>query len=219
MPNGVGRAKVKKVLGAVNNLLKKTKLLSKLAPHAGKALGSLVGNPGMGESIGSAVGSSLEQSGYGIGSTMRKGARIAARLALNELKKSKYLSKNASRAGRHLGQIVGQADAGERLGSMAGEQLSQAGYGLNLAGRMSGMGRRKLHSSNSTVGTRAQVLHGSKTKTSGGLKATDLMLNKRGKIVSKRRHQLGLTQGLQRLIKAGYKTTKGKFSLFPKKSR
>lgn len=36
------------------------------------------------------------------------------------------------------------------------------------------------------VGSRAQVFHGNAKHTSGGLKRKDLMLNKRGRIVSKK---------------------------------
>merc|ERR1719343_246147 len=39
--------------------------------------------------------------------------------------------------------------------------------------------------------TKALVLRGSKEKTTGGLKADDLMKNKRGKVVSKRKSALG----------------------------
>ena len=39
---------------------------------------------------------------------------------------------------------------------------------------------------------KALVLRGSKTKTSGGLKREDIMRNKRGKIVSKRKSALSL---------------------------
>jgi len=43
----------------------------------------------------------------------------------------------------------------------------------------------------SKVGSRAQVLHGTRQKTAGGLTSYDLMLNERGKIVSKKKHTLG----------------------------
>ena len=43
-------------------------------------------------------------------------------------------------------------------------------------------GKRRV----SSVGSRLQVWKGSKTKTSGGLTKSDLMENKRGKIVSKK---------------------------------
>ena len=38
------------------------------------------------------------------------------------------------------------------------------------------------------VGSRAKVMHGGAEKTSGGLTKDDLMYNKAGRIVSKKRH-------------------------------
>merc|ERR1712139_289329 len=43
----------------------------------------------------------------------------------------------------------------------------------------------------STVGKKWQVLKGNKLKTKGGMKAADLIKNKQGKVVSKRKHDLG----------------------------
>jgi hypothetical protein len=37
-------------------------------------------------------------------------------------------------------------------------------------------------------GSRAQVMHGTAYKTSGGLKKSDLLQNKNGRIVSKKKH-------------------------------
>lgn len=42
------------------------------------------------------------------------------------------------------------------------------------------------------VGSKAEVYHGNAKHTSGGLKKEDLMKNKHGKIVSKRKHANGL---------------------------
>lgn len=42
------------------------------------------------------------------------------------------------------------------------------------------------------VGSKRQVLNGTADKTSGGLKARDLMVNKRGTVVSKKQHAHGL---------------------------
>ena len=42
------------------------------------------------------------------------------------------------------------------------------------------------------VGSKRQVLSGTADKTSGGLKACDLMVNKRGTVVSKKQHAHGL---------------------------
>jgi hypothetical protein len=59
------------------------------------------------------------------------------------------------------------------------------------------------------IGTRAQVWHGTAHKTSGGLKKTDLLQNKNGRIVSKAKHNTAKKE--KRLVKAGYGTKKGKF--------
>jgi hypothetical protein len=59
------------------------------------------------------------------------------------------------------------------------------------------------------VGSRAQVYHGTAYKTSGGLKKSELMQNKNGRMVSKAKHHTAKKE--RRLIKAGYGTKKGKF--------
>ncbi len=64
-----------------------------------------------------------------------------------------------------------------------------------------------------TVGTKAQVWHGTAKKTSGGLTKKDLMKTKKGRIVSKKKHAAG-KKALKRLAKAGYKAKKGTFKLF-----
>ena len=63
----------------------------------------------------------------------------------------------------------------------------------------------KLH----TIGTRAQVWHGTAKKTSGGLLKSDLMMNKAGRIVSKAKHFTAKKE--MRLVKHGYGSKKGKF--------
>ena len=60
-----------------------------------------------------------------------------------------------------------------------------------------------------TIGTRAQVWHGTVKKTSGGLTKSDLMMNKSGRIVSKSKHFSAKKEN--RLLKYGYGTQKGKF--------
>jgi hypothetical protein len=59
------------------------------------------------------------------------------------------------------------------------------------------------------VGSRAQVWHGTAKKTSGGLTKDKLMMNKHGRIVSRRKHNTAKRE--KRLEKAGYFTEKGKF--------
>jgi hypothetical protein len=59
------------------------------------------------------------------------------------------------------------------------------------------------------IGSRAQVMHGTAYKTSGELTKNDLIQNKNGRIVSKKKHNL--EKRVKRLIKAGYGTKKGHF--------
>jgi hypothetical protein len=66
-----------------------------------------------------------------------------------------------------------------------------------------------------TVGTKAQVFHGTAKHTSGGLKKKDLMKTKAGRIVSKKAHAAG-KKAINRLKKAGYVAKKGTFKLFKK---
>jgi hypothetical protein len=51
--------------------------------------------------------------------------------------------------------------------------------------------RTKNTSGIPTFGSKIQVWHGNATKTKGGLKKEDLMENKQGKIVSKKKHEMG----------------------------
>ena len=59
------------------------------------------------------------------------------------------------------------------------------------------------------IGSRAQVMHGTAYKTSGELTKSDLIQNKNGRIVSKKKHNL--EKRVKRLIRAGYGTKKGHF--------
>ena len=68
-----------------------------------------------------------------------------------------------------------------------------------------------------TIGSRAEVFHGTAKKTSGGLLKKNLKKNKRGRIVSKKMSNRAKKD--KRLVKAGYKTKKGKFTLFPRKKK
>lgn len=65
------------------------------------------------------------------------------------------------------------------------------------------------------VGSKAQVFHGNAERTTGGLKKSDLMQSKAGRIVSKKQHASGL-KAINRLRKAGYVAKKGEFKLFSK---
>lgn len=66
-----------------------------------------------------------------------------------------------------------------------------------------------------TIGTRAQVWHGNAKKTSGGLTKSNLMQNKHGRIVSRKKHNSG-KKSIKRLKKLGYVAKKGHFTLFRK---
>ena len=70
-----------------------------------------------------------------------------------------------------------------------------------------------------TFGSRAEVWHGNAKKTTGGLTKSDLLKNKHGEIVSKKKHLTAKKE--KRLEKAGYFTQKGKFGFVKrdKKSR
>jgi hypothetical protein len=58
-------------------------------------------------------------------------------------------------------------------------------------------------------GTRAEVMHGTAKQTTGRLLKNDLMKNKHGEIVSRKKHFQAKKDN--RLVKAGYLTKKGVF--------
>jgi hypothetical protein len=65
------------------------------------------------------------------------------------------------------------------------------------------------------VGSKAMVWHGSAKHTPGGLTKKDLMKTKRGRIVSRRKHAIGVRR-IKTLRKLGFKAKKGTFKLFRK---
>ena len=65
-----------------------------------------------------------------------------------------------------------------------------------------------------TFGSRAEVWHGTAKKTNGGLLKSDLLMNKHGRIVSKRKHNTAKRE--KRLVKAGFLTKKGHFGFIKK---
>lgn len=65
------------------------------------------------------------------------------------------------------------------------------------------------------TGSRAQVWHKTARKTPGGLTKSDLMMNKHGRIVSKKKHASG-KKTIKHLRKLGYVAKKGEFKLFHK---
>jgi hypothetical protein len=69
----------------------------------------------------------------------------------------------------------------------------------------------------SKVGSRAEVFHGTKERTTGGLRKKDLMMHK-GRIVSRKKHAQG-KKSIKRLFALGYKPKKGRFTLMRKSMR
>lgn len=64
------------------------------------------------------------------------------------------------------------------------------------------------------LGSRAQVFHGVAKQTTGGLLKKDLMKNKHGEIVSKKKHLTAKKE--KRLEKHGFFAQKGKFGFVKK---
>ena len=67
-----------------------------------------------------------------------------------------------------------------------------------------------------TVGSRAQVWHGTANHTSGGLTKKNLIKNKWGRIVSAKKHKTAKKQ--RRLEKAGFFAKKGAFGAVKRKT-
>jgi hypothetical protein len=68
-----------------------------------------------------------------------------------------------------------------------------------------------------TFGSRAEVFHGNAKKTTGGLTKKDLMKNKHGEIVSRKKHVTAKRE--KRLEKYGYFAKKGKFGFVKKEKK
>ena len=66
-----------------------------------------------------------------------------------------------------------------------------------------------------SVGSKAMVWHGTAKHTPGGLTKKDLMKTKKGRIVSRRKHAIGMRR-IMTLRKLGFKSKKGTFKLFRK---
>jgi len=66
----------------------------------------------------------------------------------------------------------------------------------------------------SKIGSKAEVYHGTKEKTSGGLTKKDLMKHN-GRIISRKKHALG-KKAIKHLFALGYKPKKGTFKLMRK---
>ena len=68
-----------------------------------------------------------------------------------------------------------------------------------------------------TFGSRAEVFHGTCKKTTGGLTKKDLIKNKHGEIVSRKKHITAKRE--KRLEKHGYFAKKGKFGFVKKEKK
>lgn len=75
-------------------------------------------------------------------------------------------------------------------------------------------GKRKTKKFSSLFGSRSQVMNGNAFKTSGNLTRKDLMYNKWGRIVSRKKHNTAKKE--KRLEKAGFFAKKGKFGFVKK---
>ena len=108
----------------------------------------------------------------------------------------------ASMATDHLAGVAKTAataalgEAGGKVVDAARSELKNQ-TGVGFGHRMAGRGRKTSKSGKeypSTVGSNAQVWHGTKLKTPGGLTKDDLMKTSKGRIVSKKKHAQGLKQ-------------------------
>ncbi len=81
--------------------------------------------------------------------------------------------------------------------------------------RKTNMRKEQMGGAIKATGTKAEVYHGTAKHTSGGLKKSDLMKTKRGRIVSKKKHAAG-QKAIKKLRKMGYVAKKGTFKLFRK---
>ena len=68
-----------------------------------------------------------------------------------------------------------------------------------------------------TFGSRAEVFHGNAKKTTGGLTKSDLLQNKHGEIVSRKKSIAAKKE--KRLEKAGYFTKKGVFGFVKRETK
>lgn len=69
-----------------------------------------------------------------------------------------------------------------------------------------------------TIGSKAEVFHGTAKHTSGGLKKKDLVKTRKGRIVSRKKQAAG-KKAIKRLFALGYKPKKGKFTLMSKSKK
>jgi hypothetical protein len=109
--------------------------------------------------------------------------------------------RRGTRKNNNSNQMGGRRRRGTRKNQMGGQNNNKMAMGNQMGG------------ASRAVGSHAAVWHGSARHTSGGLTKKDLMKNKHGRIVSKKKHALG-KKALKHLVKAGFKAKKGTFKLF-----
>jgi hypothetical protein len=122
--------------------------------------------------------------------------------------------RRRTRKGMRRNQMGGQNNNLKMASQMGGKKMM---YGGKKTRKNNMMGGNKMMygGARRSVGSHAEVWHGTADHTSGGLKKSDLMKNKHGRIISKRKHALG-KKALKNLVKAGFKAKKGTFKLFRK---
>ncbi len=114
------------------------------------------------------------------------------------------------KAAAALAPVVGKAASGvlgaeagsaiSSLGTAGANALKNRGWGLSggaFGHRMAGRSRKTSKTGKeypANVGSNAQVWHGTKEKTPGGLTKNDLMKTSQGRLVSKKKHAQGLKQ-------------------------
>ena len=126
------------------------------------------------------------------------------------------LSNSATKAAETLSSVFSGVTGSPASGSTGGGRRPRNVRGRFLSRRRANrMTFKRRQSRAATVGTKAQVFHGTAKHTSGGLTRNDLMKTKKGRIVSKRKHAAGRV-ALRRLKAAGYSAKKGTFKLFRK---
>jgi len=126
--------------------------------------------------------------------------------------------RKGSRRGRKGSRRGRRTMRGGQNKMMGGQNKMMGGQNKMMGGQnkmMGGTHMGKMMGGGSAVGSHAAVWHGTARKTSGGLTKRDLMKNKHGRIVSRKKHALG-KKALKNLVKAGFKAKKGTFKLFRK---
>jgi hypothetical protein len=121
--------------------------------------------------------------------------------SVNGQKASNNSSMNKNYSSNTNSMMGGRRRRGTRKNQMGGQNNNKMAMGNQMGG------------ASRAVGSHAAVWHGSARHTSGGLTKKDLMKNKHGRIVSKKKHALG-KKALKHLVKAGFKAKKGTFKLF-----